>query len=103
MFATDTFKHDRRRFVAAAGLAFAASHLAIVAAGRAAAADLPKVPPGTNTAFRALRQIDAGVLNVGYAEEGRPTASRSCCCTAGRTTSTPMSTSRRCWPRPATG
>src|SRR5512133_797454 len=26
--------------------------------------------PGTNTSFAALRQIDAGVLNVGYAEAG---------------------------------
>ena len=28
------------------------------------------VKPGTNTSFAALKQIDAGVLNVGYAEAG---------------------------------
>ncbi len=33
-------------------------------------ADLPKIKPGTNTSFGSLKQIDAGVLNVGYAEAG---------------------------------
>src|SRR5215213_7155984 len=28
------------------------------------------IKPGTNTSFDALKQIDAGVLNVGYAEAG---------------------------------
>ena len=33
-------------------------------------ADLPKIKPGTNTSFASLKQIEAGVLNVGYAEAG---------------------------------
>jgi pimeloyl-ACP methyl ester carboxylesterase len=33
-------------------------------------ADLAEIRPGTNTSFAALKQIDAGVLNVGYAEIG---------------------------------
>jgi pimeloyl-ACP methyl ester carboxylesterase len=33
-------------------------------------ADLSTVEPGTNTSFASLKQIDAGVLNVGYAEAG---------------------------------
>jgi pimeloyl-ACP methyl ester carboxylesterase len=33
-------------------------------------ADLPAIKPGTNTSFAALKQIDAGLLNVGYAEAG---------------------------------
>ena len=33
-------------------------------------ADLPTIKPGTNTSFAPLKQIDAGVLNVGYAEAG---------------------------------
>jgi pimeloyl-ACP methyl ester carboxylesterase len=33
-------------------------------------ADLPTIEPGTNTSFGALKQIDAGVLDVGYAEAG---------------------------------
>ncbi len=30
----------------------------------------PEMKPGTNTSFGPLKQIDAGLLNVGYAEEG---------------------------------
>ena len=37
---------------------------------KAKRADLPKIRPGTNTSFASLKQIDAGVLNVGYAEAG---------------------------------
>ena len=33
-------------------------------------ADLPTIKPGKNTSFAALKQIDAGLLNVGYAEAG---------------------------------
>src|SRR5450631_930720 len=33
-------------------------------------ADLPVIKPGTNTSFAPLKQIDAGLLNVGYAEAG---------------------------------
>ena len=33
-------------------------------------AGLPSVKPGTNTSFASLKQIDAGLLNVGYAEAG---------------------------------
>jgi pimeloyl-ACP methyl ester carboxylesterase len=31
---------------------------------------LPAIKPGTNTSFASLKQIDAGVLKVGYAEAG---------------------------------
>lgn len=31
---------------------------------------LPQVKPGANASFGALRQIEAGVLNVAYAEAG---------------------------------
>ena len=31
---------------------------------------MPAIKPGTNTSFGAIKQIDAGVLNVGYAEAG---------------------------------
>ena len=31
---------------------------------------LATIKPGTNTSFAPLKQIDAGVLNVGYAEAG---------------------------------
>ena len=32
--------------------------------------DVPSIKPGTNTSFAPLKQIDAGLLNVGYAEAG---------------------------------
>ena len=33
-------------------------------------ARVPAIRPGTNTSFAPLKQIDAGVLNIGYAEAG---------------------------------
>ena len=37
---------------------------------KATLAELPAIKPGTNTSFGPLKQIDAGLLNVGYAEAG---------------------------------
>ncbi len=31
---------------------------------------IPGITPGTNTTFPALKQVNAGVLNIGYAEDG---------------------------------
>jgi len=62
---------DRRRFVGAAALAVAATQLGwLTSANAQAAKRLPDVKPGTNTSFAPLKQIDAGVLNVSYAEAG---------------------------------
>ena len=59
----------------AGAVAIAAAQLAAIGAADAQSsktkrADLPKTRPGTNTSFASLKQIDAGVLNVGYAEAG---------------------------------
>src|SRR5882762_7922593 len=67
--------HHRRRLFGAAAMTVAAAQLAMVRSAdaqssRTRAADLPTIKPGTNTSFAALKQIDAGVLNVGYAEAG---------------------------------
>lgn len=62
---------DRRRFVSAAATAFATTQLGII--GTVAAqqqAQVPAIKPGTNTSLGPLKQIDAGLLNVGYAEAG---------------------------------
>jgi hypothetical protein len=40
------------------------------AAAQRAGAKVPAIKPGTNTSFGPLKQINAGVLNVGYAETG---------------------------------
>src|SRR5882724_7879761 len=65
----------RRRFVGAAAMAVAAAQLGVVRSAGAASdatgsAPLPSIRPGASTSFAALKQIDAGVLNVGYAEAG---------------------------------
>ena len=66
---TDTINRQRRRFITAAVMT-AAAPLAAIGAGKAGSVELPKVKPGTNTSFRTLRQIDAGDLSIGYAEDG---------------------------------
>ncbi len=65
----------RRRFFGTAAMAVAAAQLGMIGSaaaqsGKAGPAGLPKIKPGTNTSFASLKQIDAGVLNVGYAEAG---------------------------------
>jgi pimeloyl-ACP methyl ester carboxylesterase len=63
---------DRRRFVGAAVLAVAASQLGVIASAAAQQGEskMPAIKTGTSTSFGALKQIDAGVLNVGYIEAG---------------------------------
>jgi pimeloyl-ACP methyl ester carboxylesterase len=65
----------RRRDVVCAAAVTAAAAAQLGAIGYAAAQSgqtkgLPAVKPGTNTSFAPLKQIDAGVLNVAYAEAG---------------------------------
>jgi pimeloyl-ACP methyl ester carboxylesterase len=40
--------------------------------GEREAARPPAIKPGMNTSFGMIRQIDAGILNIGYAEAGPP-------------------------------
>jgi pimeloyl-ACP methyl ester carboxylesterase len=72
---SDEINQDRRRFFGAVAMAIAAAQLGMTGSAQAQSrkttpADLPTIKPGTNTSFGALKQIDAGVLNVGYAEAG---------------------------------
>ena len=67
----------RRHFLVATAVAVAAAQLgrvgpAAAQTGERKAARLPATEPGMNTSFGMIRQIDAGVLNVGYAEAGPP-------------------------------
>jgi pimeloyl-ACP methyl ester carboxylesterase len=68
----DDINQDRRRFFGAAAMAVAATQLGMIgpAAAQQVGAKMPAIKPGTNTSFGPLKQIDAGVLNVGYAEAG---------------------------------
>ena len=63
---------NRRRFLGTAATALAATQLGTsgVALAQAATPTLPAIKPGTNTSFGPLKQIDAGLLSVGYAEAG---------------------------------
>ena len=66
---------DRRHFFGTAAMTIAAAQLGMVALGNAQSgngkgANLPPIRPGTNTSFASLKKIDAGLLNVTYAEAG---------------------------------
>src|SRR5579863_5876548 len=67
---------DRRRFLGTAAMTLAAAELGLI--GPAAAGEEKREPasttsrPRTSASFGAIKQIDAGVLNVGYAEAGPP-------------------------------
>jgi pimeloyl-ACP methyl ester carboxylesterase len=65
----------RRRFLGTAALSVAAARLGVIGtadaqSNEAKPTQLPAIKSGTNTSFAPLKQIDAGVLNVGYAEAG---------------------------------
>jgi pimeloyl-ACP methyl ester carboxylesterase len=70
----DNINKGRRRFFGAAATAFAAARLGMVgpANGQSAKQTPNRSPtrPGAKASFAELKQIDAGVLNVGYAEAG---------------------------------
>jgi len=71
----DRIDHRRRRFLGAAAMTVAAAQLgapgfADAQTGGPRPAALPAIKPGTNTSFAPLKQVDAGVLNIGYAEAG---------------------------------
>jgi pimeloyl-ACP methyl ester carboxylesterase len=72
---SEAIDRERRRFFGTAAMTIAAAQFALrgsaeAQSSKAKPADLPKVKPGTHTSFASLKQIDAGVLNVGYAEAG---------------------------------
>ena len=67
--------HDRRQFLGTAVMAIAGAELGMIRfadaqSGKTQPADPPAIRPGTHTSFGSLKQIDAGHLNVGYAEAG---------------------------------
>src|SRR6266851_7761902 len=73
--ASEAIDRQRRRFVGTAALTIAAAKFGIIGsanaqAGKAKSTGLRAAKPATHTSFASPRQIDAGVLNVGYAEAG---------------------------------
>ena len=72
---SDEIDHHRRRFFGTAAMTIAATQLGMIGSaaaqpGKAKSAGVPAIKPGTHASFGALKQIDAGLLNVGYAEAG---------------------------------
>ena len=63
----------RRSFMGAAILSIAAAELAMTGPASAQPGKAGPIKPGTNKSFATLKRIDAGVLNVAYAEAGPAT------------------------------
>src|ERR1700722_10156013 len=74
---SEEINHNRRRFLGTAAMTIAAAQFGIFGSADAQSsttkpAEVSTIKPGTNTSFDTLKQIDAGLLNVGYAEAGAP-------------------------------
>jgi pimeloyl-ACP methyl ester carboxylesterase len=65
----EAINHDRRTFLGTAALAFAAAEFGMTDVASATSSHTQR----TNTSLGPLKQIDAGVLNIGYAEAGPAT------------------------------
>src|SRR5580704_10879498 len=73
--AAEEINRSRRSFFGVAAVTVAAAQLALNGSAEAQpinarTAGVRRLKPGTNTSFSSLNQIDAGLLNVGYAEAG---------------------------------
>lgn len=69
----DEINHGRRELLGAAALTLAAGQFATIGSAHAQSGGTKPdtvVKPGAHTSFRSLKRIEAGVLNVGYAEDG---------------------------------
>jgi len=69
---SENINDQRRRLLSVAAAVTAAAQLGLLAPANAQLAKtvVPQIKPGTNVAFGPLKRIDAGVLNVAYAEAG---------------------------------
>lgn len=70
-------KYHRRHFLSSAAMTLAAAKLTMLSSDAKPIdlAESTQTKAQTNTSFGVLKQIDAGVLNVGYAEAGPPDGS----------------------------
>jgi pimeloyl-ACP methyl ester carboxylesterase len=67
---SDAINRARRTFMGTAFLAIAATELGMTSPASAQPGKIKPIKAGTNTSFASLKQIDAGVLSIGYAEAG---------------------------------
>lgn len=70
----DDVSQPRRRLLGAGVMTLAAAEFAAIGSSRAQTGEIAPSPPankpGAVTSFAPLRQVDAGVLSIGYAEAG---------------------------------
>jgi len=72
---SEEINQHRRSFLGTAAITVAATQFLLKGSAEAQPsktkpAGMRAIKPGTNTSFASLKQIDAGLLNVGYAEAG---------------------------------
>jgi pimeloyl-ACP methyl ester carboxylesterase len=67
---SEQISRNRRQFLGAAAIGVAAAPLILASSAQAQTAATPAGAPSKNTTFTSLKQINAGVLNVGYVEDG---------------------------------
>src|SRR5580658_5614860 len=72
---SEDINHLRRSFLSTAAMAITAAQFGMLSSAKAegrseTTTEIPPVKPGTTTSFSSMKQIDAGLLNVGYAEAG---------------------------------
>src|ERR1700689_5112349 len=72
---TEEIDQRRRRLFGTAAMSIAVAQLGLLGSaaaqsGKTTASKVPALKPGTNTSFKSMKQIKAGLLNVGYAEDG---------------------------------
>src|SRR4051794_32945839 len=83
----------RRSFLGSAAMTLAAGRLGLIDVAHAQSAiATDDGVRRTHTSVASLKEIDAGALNVGYAEAGQANGLQFSFCTAGRTTFTLMLT-----------
>jgi len=66
---------DRRQFLVTSAMSIAAAQFGVFGSANAQpsqtkSADLPTMKPDSNTSFSSVKQMNAGLLHVGYAEAG---------------------------------
>jgi len=71
----DNSKTNRRGFLGTAAITLTATQFGLIGSAIAASAKerLARINPGTSASFGPLKQVNAGLLNTGYAESGPPT------------------------------
>jgi pimeloyl-ACP methyl ester carboxylesterase len=72
---SEEIHQNRRRFFGSAAVTLVATQVGMLGTANAQSSvkklvSLPAVKAGTNTSFSSMKQIDAGLLSIGYAEAG---------------------------------